>query len=101
MAIKVECNKVYKCQSPVFSAASIHVVSGSVTIKGSNVTEREEQTGKLIVPKLSDLVDTGDDTLSAGTISFINGLPEWFAFVGSGEIWVKMGVDSRIEPGEE
>ena len=100
MAIKIECNKVYKCQSPVFSSASIHVVSGEVQIYGSNVTERDPITKKLIVPSLDDLIDTGDDALVGGTISFINGLPEWFAFVGDGEVWIKMGVDPRIEPGE-
>ena len=42
----------------------------------------------------------GDDTVTAGTISFITGLPEWFAFVGDAEIWIKMGVDPRIEPGD-
>lgn len=100
MAIKIECNKVYKCQSPVFSTASIHVVSGSATIKGSNVTETDPDTGKLIVPALNDLIDVGDDPVEEGTISFINSLPEWFAFVGDAEIWIKMGVDQRIEPGE-
>ena len=101
MAFKVECNKVYECQSPVFSAASIHVVSGSVKVYGSNVTEREENTGRLIIPDLSELVDTGDDPLAAGTISFVNSLPEWFAFIGDGEVWVKMGVDPRIEAGDK
>lgn len=100
MAIKIECNKVYKCQSPLISTASVHVVSGSATIKGSNVTETDPTTGKLIIPKLADLVDMGDDSVTAGTISFITGLPEWFAFVGDGEIWIKMGVDPRIEPGD-
>jgi hypothetical protein len=28
-------------------------------------------------------------------------LPEWFGVEGSGEAWVKMGVDVRVQPGEE
>ena len=96
MATKVETNKVYKCQSPAIGGGVIQVIGGSVTLKGSNVTEYDETTKKLIVPKFSELIDTGD-TIEEG-IHPLTGLPEWFGFEGSAEaIWVKMGVDPRIE----
>lgn len=98
MAIKAELDTVYKCQSPQVAAASIQVIGGSVTIKGSNVTEYDPDTKKLIIPTIGDLVDT-EDTLGAG-IHLVAGLPEWFAFTGSGDVWVKMGVDPRIATGE-
>lgn len=99
MAIKIESNKVYKCMSPNIAAASIHVVGGELSIKGSNITEVDPKTKKLIVPKFAELVDTGD-TLSEG-IHTLATLPEWFGVAGSGEAWVKMGVDVRVQPGEE
>lgn len=98
MAIKIETGKVYKCLSSTMGAASIHVVSGSVTLKGSNVTQNDPTTKKLITPKFSELLSTGD-TLTTG-IHLISGLPEWIGFEGTGEIWIKMGIDMRIEPGE-
>lgn len=99
MAIKVETGKVYKCIAPTLASASIHVVSGSAKIKGSNVTKNDEVTKKLIVPKFAELVDTGDD-LKLG-INLLAGLPEWIGFEGNGEIWIKMGIDVRIEPAGE
>lgn len=99
MAIKIEPKKVYKCMSPNIAAASIHVIGGSLTVKGSNITEVDPVTRKMIIPKFSELVDTGD-TLSEG-IHTLATLPEWFGVDGSGEAWVKMGVDVRVQPGEE
>lgn len=98
MAIKIEPNKVYKCMSTNIGTASIHVIGGELSIKGSNVTEIDEQTKRLIVPKFSDLVDTGD-TLKEGIHSLAT-LPEWFGVSGTGEAWVKMAIDVRIKPGE-
>lgn len=101
MAVKVETNKVYKCQTPAIGSGIIHVIGGSIQILGSNVTENDPDTGKLIVPAFSELVLTGDDVLEEG-IHPLTGLPEWFGFTGDAEaIWVKMGVDSRIVPGEQ
>lgn len=99
MAIKIETGKVYKCIAPTIASASIHVVSGSAKIKGSNITKNDEVTKKLIVPKFSELVETGDK-LTTG-INLIAGLPEWIGFEGTGEIWIKMGIDVRIEPAGE
>lgn len=99
MAIKIEPKKVYKCMSPNIAAASIHVIGGSLTVKGSNVTEVDPVTRKMIIPKFSELVDTGD-ILSEG-IHTLATLPEWFGVEGSGEAWVKMGVDVRVQPGEK
>ena len=98
MAVKIEANKVYHASSPMIGAGLIQVVGGSVTLKGSNVTEFDPETKKLIVPAFSDLIETGD-TLSEG-FHPLTGLPEWFGFEGGGEVWVKMGVDQRIAPGE-
>lgn len=94
MATKIETNKVYKCQSPNLAACSIQVIGGSVNVLGSNVTEYEADTCKLIIPEFSTLVATGD-TLDEG-IHLLSGLPEWFGFSGNATaIWIKMGVDSR------
>lgn len=100
MAIKVEPNKVYHCQSPALGSGMIQVIGGTVTLMGSNVTEYDPETKKLITPAFSDLVSTDDDPLSDGIHPLV-GLCEWFGFSGDAEaIWVKMGVDPRIEPGE-
>ena len=94
MATKIETNKVYKCISTMIGSASIHVVNGSVNVKGSNITELDENY-KLITPDMDDLVSTGD-TLEEG-IHVLTGLPEWIAFEGDAdEIWVKSGVDVRF-----
>lgn len=97
MAIKVKPGVIYKCQSPQIAAASIQVIGGSVTLSGCNVTENDPITNKLIIPTKDKFVQT--DSLSAG-LHILAGLPEWFMFTGSGEIWIKMGVDPRIA-GEE
>ena len=97
MAIKVEPNKIHHCQSPAIGSGMIQVIGGSVTLKGSNVTEYEEQTNKLKVPEASTFVETGD-TLEEGIHPLV-GLPEWIIFEGNAEaVWVKMGIDTRIEP---
>lgn len=103
MAIKVQPNKVYHCVNPTITTASIHVVSGSYTIKGSNVTELDPVTRKIIVPKKAELVATDDDAINAGKIYLLSNVPEWIMFEGTdgGEIWVKCGVDARFEPSEE
>lgn len=94
MATKVQTGKVYHCQSPAIGSGIIQVIGGSVTLKGSNVTEYDENK-KLIVPAFTDLMDTGDE-LDEG-IHTLAGLCEWIGFEGSAdEIWVKMGIDSRI-----
>ena len=99
MAIKIEANKVYKCQTPAIGSGVIHVIGGTIQLFGSNVTENDEN-GKLIVPKFAELVST-EDELSEG-IHPLTGLCEWFGFTGDATaVWVKMGVDSRIVPGEE
>lgn len=97
MATKIELNKIYKCQAPTVAAASIQVIGGSATLKGCNVTEINPDTKKLVIPDEGSFVET--DTLDEG-IHLIAGLPEWFIFSGSGDIWVKMGVDPRIATGE-
>lgn len=97
MAIKVEPNKIHHCQSPAIGSGMIQVIGGSVKLKGSNVTEYEEQTNKLKVPEASTFVETGD-TLEEGIHPLV-GLPEWIIFEGRAEaVWVKMGIDTRIEP---
>ena len=96
MATKIELNKVYHAQNPMIGAGLFQVIDGSVTLMGSNVTEYDEDTGKLIVPEFSDLVATGDEALGEGFHSMTT-LPEWFGFSGSGEVWAKMCVDGRIE----
>ena len=97
MAIRVEPNKIHHCQSPAIGSGMIQVIGGSVKLKGSNVTEYEEQTNKLKVPEASVFVETGD-TLEEGIHPLV-GLPEWIIFAGSAEaVWVKMGIDTRIEP---
>lgn len=102
MAYKCLPNVVYHCQNPQMGSATIQVIGGSVKIKGSNVTEYDPETNKLIVPQFSELVDTGDDELSEGSINPVTGLPEWFGFEGSAEaIWTKMSVDPRIKPDED
>jgi hypothetical protein len=94
MAIKIETNKVYKCISTMVGSASVHVVNGSVNVKGSNITEKDIK-GDLIIPEIDELVSTGD-TLEEG-IHVLTGLPEWIAFEGDAdEIWVKSGVDVRF-----
>ena len=101
MAYKCIPNVVYHCQNPNFGSATFQVIGGSVKIKGSNVTEYDEDTHKLIVPAFSELVDTGDDELAADAIHPVTGLPEWFGFEGDAEaIWTKMSVDPRIEPND-
>lgn len=138
MANKLKPNQVYKCIAGSIASASFHVIGGTVTVKGSNVTiaklykgnvMTEENLPKdategdtytiikdkkhvtwykdqwteidvnklngLIVPELSELVETGD-TLEEG-IHLIAGLPEWIAFEGDAiEIWAKAGVDVRF-----
>lgn len=99
MATKAEVNKVYHCQSPSIGSCVIQVIGGSVKIKGSNVTEYDPITKKLIIPSFSDLVETGDE-LSEG-IHPLTGLCEWFGFDGNAEaIWIKMGIDPRFNPGD-
>ena len=95
MAYKIETDKVYRAQTPSIGVGLFQVIGGSVNLMGSNVTEYDEETGKLKVPEFSDLVATGD-SLSAGFHSMTT-LPEWFGFTGSGEVWAKMCVDPRIE----
>jgi hypothetical protein len=95
MAYKIESGKVYHAQNPNIGAGLFQVIGGSITLKGSNVTEYEEQTNKLKVPEFGDLVDTGD-SLDEGFHSMAT-LPEWFGFEGSAEVWAKMCVDPRIE----
>ena len=58
MAIKVEPNKVYHCQSPSIGSGMIQVIGGSVDLKGSNITEYDSETGKLKVPDYSSLIET-------------------------------------------
>ena len=97
MAIKVETNKIYHCQNPAIGSGVIQVIGGSVSLKGSCKTEYDAETKALKVPALSDFASTGD-TLSAGIHPLV-GLPEWVIFSGNAtEIWVKLGIDSRIEP---
>lgn len=95
MAYKIETGKVYHASSPMIGAGLLQVVGGSVTLKGSNVTEYDPDTKKLIVPEFSNLVNTGD-SLSEGFHPMAT-LPEWFGFEGSGEVWAKMCIDPRIE----
>lgn len=100
MATLVETNKVYHCQCPNIAAASIQVIGGTVTIKGSNVTKYDPETKKLIVPDFSELVETEDEELEEGIHLFSN-LPEFIGFEGSAtEIWIKMGIDGRIKSEE-
>lgn len=62
--------------------------------------QKTEIKNGMLVPRLNELVDTGDD-LKAG-IHVVAGLPEWFAFVGSAtEIWVKAGINDKITAGDE
>ena len=96
MAVKIEANKVYRSQNPMIGAGVIQVIGGSVTWKGSNVTEIDPDTKKIIVPSFSDLIATGD-TLGEG-FHAMTSLPEWFGVEGSGEVWAKMCVDGRFEP---
>lgn len=98
MATKVELNKTYHCQSPAIGSGVIQVIGGTVTLKGSNVTEYDAN-GKLKVPAFNDLMDTGDE-LEEG-IHTLAGLCEWIGFDGDAdEIWVKMGIDARITPAD-
>lgn len=63
------------------------------------LTKDEVNIG-ILVPTMTDLIDTGDN-LDEG-IHIVAGLPEWFAFEGSAtEIWVKMAIELKITPGEE
>lgn len=102
MAYKCLPNVVYHCQNPQMGSCTIHVVGGSVKIKGSNITEYDPITKKLIIPTFSELVDTGDDEIAENAIHPVTGLPEWFGFEGDAEaIWTKMAVDPRIKPVEE
>ena len=101
MAYNCLPNVVYHAQNPNFGSATLQVVGGSVKIKGSNVTEYDPDTKKLIIPSFSELVDTGDTELSEG-IHPVTGLPEFFGFEGNAEaIWTKMAVDPRIVPNKE
>ena len=99
MAVKIEANKVYRSQNPMIGAGVIQVIGGYVTIKGSNITEYDPDTKKLLVPAFSDLIETGD-TLDEG-FHAMTSLPEWFGIEGSGEVWAKMCVDGRFVPSEE
>lgn len=47
MAIKVQTNKVYKCISASIATASIHVIGGTIIIKGSNVTIQRNYKGRV------------------------------------------------------
>lgn len=100
MAIQIEARKVYHASSPMIGAGLIQVIGGSITIYGSNKTEYDPETKKLVVPAWNDLISTGD-TIAEG-FHPLTGLPEWFGIDGDAtEVWVKMCVDQRIEPGEE
>ena len=104
MAMKIKPNLVYKCQTPNIGAASIHVVSssGDIVIKGSNVTEYDPNTKKVVIPAVEDLVETGD-TIASGTIALLSGTPEFICFSGDNEavIYAKMTADQRFVPAEE
>lgn len=98
MATKIELEKTYHCQSPAIGSGVIQVIGGTVTLKGSNVTEYDDN-GKLKVPAFDDLMDTGDE-LDEG-IHTLAGLCEWIGFEGDAEeVWVKMGIDTRITPAD-
>lgn len=95
MATKIELQQVYHCQSPAIGSGMIHVIGGSVQMQGSNVTEYDEETGKLKIP--TRMFPTGD-TLEEGIHPLV-GLPEWICFEGDADaVWIKMGIDTRIEP---
>lgn len=94
MAIKLEPNKVYKATSTPVGSAVIQVVSGSITLLGSNVTKQDPKTRKLIIPEFSDLVSTGD-TLSEG-FYLLAALPEWIGFSEDAEVWARLVVESTL-----
>ena len=98
MAVKIEANKVYRSLNPMIGAGVIQVIGGSVSIKGSNVTEIDPATKKIIVPSFNDLAATGD-TLGEG-FHAMTSLPEWFGVEGDAEVWAKMCVDGRFEPAQ-
>ena len=98
MATKIQANKIYHCQTPTIAAGSFQIIGGEATIHGSNVTEyTTDNRHQLIIPTADKFVETGD-VMEAG-IHLIAGLPEFFYLSGEfSECWVKMGVDSRIDP---
>lgn len=98
MAVQIEANKVYKCQSAPIGSASIHLISGSFTLKGSNVTQYGVNR-ELVTPAFADLIETGD-VLDTPKVYLFTALPEWIGFEGTGEAWIKMGIDSRYTPGD-
>lgn len=63
--------------------------------------QASEITNSMLIPRLNELLDTGDD-LKPG-IHIVAGLPEWYAFVGTArEVWIKAGINTRItSAGEE
>lgn len=88
MAILLKPDTVYKATSTPVGSAVIQVVSGSITLMGSNVTKQDRKSKKIIIPKFSDLVSTGD-TLSTG-FYLMAALPEWIGFTGDAEVWARL-----------
>ena len=103
MSVRVIPGKVYHCVNPTITTASVEVKSGgNYKIKVSNCSEIDPVTKKIIVPQVSDMIETDDDALETGKLYLITNTSEWIMFDGdtSGEIWCKCLIDSRIEPGE-
>ena len=92
MAVQLKPNTVYKATSTPVGSAVIQVVSGSITLLGSNVTKQDRKTRKLIIPEFSDLAPTGD-TLSTG-FYLLAALPEWIGFSEDAEVWARLVVES-------
>ena len=98
MSMQIEVNKVYKCLASLNNVASIHVVSGNITLAGSNVIKYNEKK-ELIIPDEAELTAT-EDTLGVG-MHLLSGLPEWISFRGTGEVWVKNCIDVKFVQGDK
>ena len=96
--MQIELNKVYKCLASLHNVASIHVVSGSITLAASNVVKYDENHN-LIVPLDDELTQT-DDVLGVG-MHLLSGLPEWISFRGNGEVWVKNCINTSFIQGDK
>jgi len=89
---------------------NLFLVKKNITGVEPNIGTEEDENYKkiqaneikngMLVPRLNELLDTGDN-LKEG-IHIVAGLPEWFAFIGNAnEIWIKAGINDRIVSGDE
>jgi hypothetical protein len=103
MAFKLLPNKVYKTDPSTIGVVVFQPVGGDIQLKGTNVVKYKETNNskKIIVPSLDDLITITDDMMAADTVNPMTCLTTWIAFEGDDAVvWVNGGIDITVTPAD-